>query len=111
MSAKGNSKITLAAAVATAGTVTMPYPTGLVQADLANTTSGQIAVGNDVFPQAASGAGTVALAFGASSITVTNNSGIAWPAGSEVIGSFGRIDINGSYNLTWPKAVQDAALA
>lgn len=110
MGAKGNSKVTLAAAVANAGTVTLPYPAGLVQADLTGETGGQVAVNGDVFNEG-TGAGTVAIAYGATSITVTNNSGAAWPVGAEVIGSYGRIDINGSYNLTWPKAVQDAALA
>lgn len=110
MSAKGYSKVLLAAAVANAGTVTLPYPTGTVQADFTGETGGQVAVGHDVFPEG-TGAGTVTIVYGASNITITNNSGVAWPAGTEVIGSYGRIDINGSYNLTWPKAVQDAALA
>ena len=108
----GNSKITLETAVATGGTVTVPYPTGETQTSLTGTTGGSVAVGdNDVFKQAASGAGTVAFAFGASNITITNNSGIAWPAGTVLTAGFGRVDIDGNYNLTWPKKVQDAALA
>ncbi|MCH4543132.1 hypothetical protein [Ochrobactrum sp. A-1] len=108
----GTSKVTLAAAVANGATVTVPYPTGQTQTSLTGTTGGSVAVGdNDVFPQAASGAGTVAFAFGASNITITNNSGISWPANTVVTAGFGHIDIDGNYNLTWPKQVQDAALA
>ena len=111
MSAIANVKILLATAVAPAGTVTSAYPAGIVQADLTGTTGGKVAVDHDVFPQAASGAGTVAITFGASNITLTNNSGVTWPVGATVIASFGSVDIKGSYNLTWPKKVQDAALS
>lgn len=108
MGALGNSKTVLAADVADGATVTVPYPAGLAQADLTDSTGGVVAVGNnDVWPQG-NGDGTVALTFGASNVTVTNNSGITWPAGAEVIASFGQVDINGSYNLTYPKQVQDA---
>ena len=108
MSALGNSRTVLAADVADGATVTVPYPAGLTQADLTDSTGGVVAVNeNDVWPQG-TGDGTVALTFGASNVTVTNNSGITWPAGAEVIASFGRVDINGSYNLTYPKQVQDA---
>lgn len=108
----GISKVTLATAVANAGTVTVPYPAGQTQDSLTGSTGGSVAVGdNDVFPQAASGAGTVAFAFGASNITITNNTGVTWPIGTVITAGFGRVDINGNYNLTWPKQVQDAALA
>lgn len=108
MSAIANIKAMLAAAVAPAGTVTVPYPTGTTQASLTGTTGGSLALNNnDRFPQAASGAGTVAFAFGASNITITNNSGISWPVNSEIIVSFGLRDINGNYNLTDPRKIQD----
>lgn len=108
MSALGNSRTVLAADVADGATVAVPYPAGLAQADLTDSTGGVVAVGsNDVWPQG-TGDGTVAMAFGASNVTVTNNSGITWPAGAEIIASFGQVDINGSYNLTYPKQVQDA---
>lgn len=108
MSALGNSRTVLAADVADGATVTVPYPAGLTQADLTDSTGGVVAVGsNDVWPQG-TGDGTVAMTFGASNVTVTNNSGITWPAGAEIIASFGQVDINGSYNLTYPKQVQDA---
>lgn len=104
-----NKKITLGAAVAAAGTVVTSYPAGQTQATLQATTGGSLALETgETFKQAASGAGTVLFAFGASDITITNNSGAAWPAGTDIFVSFGQVDINGSYNLTNPKKVQDS---
>lgn len=98
MPSLGNSKQVLASAVTNTNTFTVPYPAGLAQADLLGTTNGKLALNdNEVFPQAPSGGGTVAFSFGASTITVTNNSGITFPANSTVIASFGRSEKNGSY--------------
>lgn len=100
MSALGNSKTVLASAVTNTSTFTMPYPSGLTQADLLGTTGGRLAVNdNDTYPQAPSGAGTVAFSFGASNITVTNNTGVTLPANATVLASFGREDVNGRYNV------------
>lgn len=108
-SAIANTKAYLAAAVAPAGTLTVPYPAGQTQATLQTSTGGSAALSSgESFPQAASGAGTVLFAFGASNITVTNNSGAAWPAGADLFLSFGQVDIRGGYNLTNPKKVQDS---
>jgi hypothetical protein len=87
-------------AVANAGTyVVSAYPTGSTQASLTGSTGGGVAISNnDYWPQG-SGAGTVSFTFGASTITITNNSGVTWAAGSTIIASFGRTDRNGSYNL------------
>jgi hypothetical protein len=104
MGALALKKFTLAAAVANAATVTTAYPTGFVQADLLGTTGGVLTVANDVWKQGASG---FTVVFGASDITITNTSGVTWAAGAEVVVSFGRVDINGSYNLTFPKKTQD----
>lgn len=94
----GTSMVTLASAVTNTNTFTVPYPSGLAQADLLGSTGGQLALNdNDVFPQAASGAGTVAFTFGASNITVTNNSGITFPANSTIRASFGRSNQSGRY--------------
>lgn len=109
-SAIANSRHTMAAAVANAGTFTVPYPAGTVQATLTGSTNGQLALkSGEVFKQAASGAGTVAFSFGASNITITNNTGVTLPANAEIHLSFGEIDINGSYNLTTPRKVQTTA--
>lgn len=113
VSAKANTKFTLAVPLANAGTVVIPYPAGTTQAYLTGSTGGKLVNKDGSFKlsQAASGSG-FALTFGVigTGITLTNNSGAAIPAGDYFI-SFGEVDINGSYNLTWPKAVQDSALA
>lgn len=64
----------LAAAVANGGTFTIANPTGFSPI-IAQPT------GNKLFVNQTQA--TVAFAFGASVITVTNNSGATWPAGSE----------------------------
>lgn len=101
MSSLGTSTAVLASAVTNTSTFTMSYPSGVTREMLQGTTGGSLALDdNERFPQAASGAGTVAFSFGASSITVTNNSGITFPAGSRITASFGKTDRNGSYNLS-----------
>ncbi len=105
MGAIATTKYTLASAVADGGTFTVAYPSGTDQALLTGTTGSSIAINaNDVWKQ---GSGGATFTFGASNITVTNDSDVTWAAGSEVVISFGRRDINGSYNLTNPKQVQD----
>lgn len=77
--------ITLASAVADAGTVTVPYPAGTTQASFtgANAAADGKAIvnDNDVYSEAAS---EIALAYGGSNVTLTNNSGVSWAAGSTV---------------------------
>jgi hypothetical protein len=94
-------RATIATAVAPAATYTIPaYPSGTTQASLTGTTGGSMRLNNnDVFPQAASGAGTVAYTFNASTITVTNNTGVTWAVGDIVQFGFGNVPYNGSYNL------------
>lgn len=93
--------ITITTAVAPAGTLVVAYPAGQTQASLQATTGGSVSLNsNDTFPQAASGAGTVAFAFGASNITVTNNTGVTWAVGDTVRFGFGINNRLGSYNLT-----------
>lgn len=105
-SALANLRHLTTATVANAGTFTVPYPAGFNQAALTGTTLGQMALANgSAFPQG-TGAGTVAFAFGASEITVTNNTGISLPQATELFLSFGATDINGSYNVTTPRKVQ-----
>lgn len=88
--ALGNVTAVLASDVTNTSTVVVPYPTGQTQASLTGSTNGTVAINNNnVFPQAPSGAGTFAVSFGASNITITNNSGITWTAGSTLIASFG----------------------
>lgn len=107
VSAIANLEHTLAAAVANAATFTVPYPAGTTQAILTGSTGGQLVRESGETYLQGTGAGTIALAFGASNITVTNNTGNALPAAAKLYLSFGEVDINGSYNLTNPKKVQD----
>ena len=105
MGAKVLTKTILASAVAQAGTVVLAaYPAGSTQATLLGTTGGVLTVDNNVWKQ---GAGGFTVVFGASTITITNDSGVTWAAQSELVVSFGRVDINGSYNLTFPRQLQD----
>ncbi len=106
MGAIANTKTVLAAAVATDGTVTVPYPAGTNQASLQNSTGGKVMVDQDG-PYKQGVASNVDFTFGAGNITITNKSANTWPAGAELRVSFGQIDINGSYNLTYPKQLQD----
>jgi hypothetical protein len=94
--------ISITTAVAPAGTLTVAYPAGQTQTSLQGATSGgsMSLNSNDTFPQAASGTGTVAFTFGASNITVTNNTGLTWAVGDLVRFGFGINNRLGSYNLT-----------
>jgi len=98
MSSLGNITASLATAVANGGTVTVPYPTGTNQGLLIGSTGGKVAINdNDIWPQAGSGA-AVAFTFNSSDITITNNTGVTWAAGSTLIASFGRNSKAGSFN-------------
>jgi hypothetical protein len=101
----------MAADVANGATFTTTYPTGSTQASLAGSTGGQLIESQDKYSQAAAGAGTVAFAFGASTITVTNNTGKTLTAGSFIRLSFGRTERNGSYNATLAGAAPTALAA
>lgn len=86
--------LVLAAAVANAGTVTVAYPAGTTQAsftgaNLATNTGAAVLNGNEVYPEAASGV-RVNFTYNGGDITVTNNTGVAWPAGSTLRVQFGR---------------------
>lgn len=76
---------TLVSAVADSGTFTVAYPTGYTQDDftggLLGTGHYAIVNGNDKWPAAAS---KMSLSPGASTITITNSSGVTWAAGSTV---------------------------
>ncbi len=98
MGALANTSTVLASAVANAGTVVVNYPAGQSQGTLIGSTGGKVAINNnDVYPQAGSGV-AVTFTFGASNITITNNTGVSWPANSTLIASFGDNTEDGSYN-------------
>lgn len=86
--------IVLGAQVANAGTVAVPYPAGTNQAfftgpNAAANTGAAVINENDVYPEAAAGV-RINLTYGASDITLTNNTGVTWPAGSTVRVQLGR---------------------
>lgn len=85
---------TLAAAVANGGTVVLDYPAGTTQASFiganqATNTGSVVLNSNEVYPEAAAGV-RVAFSYGASNVTVTNNTGVSWPIGSTIQAQFGR---------------------
>ena len=83
--------VVLAADVADAGTVTLGYPAGTAQADFTgvNASDDGFAVvnDNDLYTEADE---DIALAYGGSDITLTNNSGQTWTAGSTVVVQLGQ---------------------
>lgn len=90
--------IVLAADVANAGTATVNYPAGTDQAfftgaNAAANTGVAIVNENDVYPEAPSGV-RIGLTYGASNVTLTNNTGVTWPAGSIVRVQLGRAGID-----------------
>lgn len=79
----------LASAVADAGTFTVAYPTGTTQDDFIRglaslTTSYVVLNNNDKINYATATAPYIGISFGASLITITNNSGYSWAAGTKV---------------------------
>lgn len=92
-------EITLAAAVASpAGTVAVPYPSGLVQADFTGTNASASAYlllnDNDRFEEADD---DFDISYGASNATVTNKTGYTWPIGTRLLAAFGRADPVGTF--------------
>lgn len=85
----------LAANVANGATVDVAYPAGTAQRDFDAGLSGPgsyvMVNDNDKWTAAA---GKVSFSFGSSLITVTNNSGVTWTAGSKLVLSFDQVDGN-----------------
>lgn len=99
MGALANTTVTLASAVANSGTVVIAYPTGQTAATLAGSTGGKLNVNDGAIGSFNQGGSGFTFALGAS-ITITNTSGITWPAGAKINVSFGTTPYKGSYNLT-----------
>jgi len=98
-------RTTLAVDVANAGTFTVPYPTGTVQADYQGANAGNTSDNMVVFdPSGDKYVGAqVGFAYGASNVTVTNNSGVTFAAGRTAVVGLPRIDPIQRYN--GPKAI------
>jgi hypothetical protein len=99
MGALANTTVTLASDVANDATVAIAYPTGQTAATLAGSTGGKLNVNDGALGSWSQGSSGFTFALGAS-ITITNKSGITWPAGSKINVSFGATPYKGSYNLT-----------
>jgi hypothetical protein len=101
----------LATSVADAGTVTLAYPAGTTQATFigANASAdGAVTLNdNDLILEAASGS-RVNYTYGSSDITLTNNTGRAWPAGTRIRAQLG-IAGNDKPALRPGPAIADAA--
>lgn len=94
---------TLASAVANTGTFTVNYPSPTAQryftSGLAGTKGSIIINNNDVYTVAAA---TVSFTYGASNITVTNSSGVTWPAGATFSVNLDTVDAPGAMLITVP---------
>jgi hypothetical protein len=97
-------KMTLAAAVAPAGTLTVPYPTGTAQADYTSANAGSTTDNMAVVSGIKYTGGTLlGFAYGASNITVTNSTPDTWALAADAYFSFPKLDPVQRYN--GPKAV------
>jgi hypothetical protein len=99
MSSYGTVTHTLASAVADDGTVAIAYPTGQTRATLRGATGGDLTVNDGALGRYEQADPGFSASFGASTITITNLSGLSWPAGSKIVVSFGDTPASGSYNL------------
>lgn len=91
---------TLPAAVADAATFAIAYPTGTSQATFLSglaAAASYIHVNSDRWAAA-----SFAISYDASEITITNNSGVTWAAGSTIVLSLDRVDGNDVVELVFP---------
>lgn len=100
MSSLGIVTATLASDVANNGTVDVAYPTGQNAQTLAGSIGGDLTVGDGAYGAWEEGSSGFTVSYGASAITITNKSGITWPAGQCLRLSLGTVPRAGSYNLT-----------
>jgi len=99
MSSYGTVTHTLVSAVVDDGTVAIAYPTGQSAATLAGATGGDLTVNDGAYGRWEQADPGFSATYGASTITITNLSGLTWPAGATIVVSFGDTPANGSYNL------------
>jgi hypothetical protein len=102
MSSLGNISTVLSAAVADDGTLSVSYPTGTNQAGLTGSTGGEVTINDGAYGRWDQGADGATFAFGATTITITNKSGVSWPVGATLRASFGENTNAGSYNPSDP---------
>ncbi len=99
---------TLASAVADDATVAISYPTGHSYFTLAGSTGADLTVDDGKYGAWEQADPGFSVSYGATTITITNLSGISWPAGSVIRVSFGTTPRNGSYNLTLGNEIEQA---
>ena len=97
MGAIGNVTVVLASSVANSATFTAPYPTGVTRNMLITSSGGRMVVDGDA--AYAEGASGFTVAYGASSMTITNTTGVTLAAGASIVLSFGEFPDDGVYNL------------
>lgn len=107
---------TLGSDWANAGTITFAYPSGFVQAGftagLANPNGAYIMVNrNDKVQEDTTGATGIAVSYGASLITVTNNTGATIPAGSLIDLWCDQVDGNAAETIPFPVDLADVSAA
>lgn len=92
---------TLVSDVADDATVAIAYPTGQSRSTLFGSIGGDLTVGDGAYgAYEQADPGFEVTTYGASTITITNKSGLTWPAGQTIRVSFGTSPRNGSYNVT-----------
>ncbi len=97
MGAIGNVTVVLASSVAADATFTASYPTGVTRNQLQTSSGGRMVVNGDMGYNEGSSGFTVA--YGASSMTITNKTGATLAAGASIVLSFGEFPDDGVYNL------------
>lgn len=100
MSSLGIVTATLASAVANNGTVAVAYPTGQTAQSLSGSVGGDLTIDDGAGGAFEQAAGGFSVAYGASTITITNLSGLTWAAGAILRLSLGTVPRLGSYNVT-----------
>lgn len=98
MSSLGVVTATLASAVADDGTVAVAYPTGQSAATLTGSAGGDLTINDGAGGTFEQGDPGFTVSYGASTITITNKSGLSWPAGATLRLSLGDTPPSGSYN-------------
>lgn len=99
---------TLASAVADDATVAIAYPTGHSYFTLAGSAGADLTVDDGKYGAWEQADPGFSVSYGATTITITNLSGISWPAGAVIRVSFGTTPRNGSYNLTLGNEIEQA---
>lgn len=97
MGALGVVSHVLASAVADDATVAIAYPTDQSRTTLFGSTGGDLTVGDGAYGRWEQADPGFSVSFGASTITITNLSGMTWPAGETIRVSFGDTPRNGSF--------------